>query len=81
MTFDAPSQQLHPAHTMTTVTTGVNLDIIGLVSPQFSSGALEASAPQVFVSLPPFEEFTAPVYNPVHQEQIVAGEMTQNIVE
>ena len=80
VTFDAPSQQLLPAYTTTTVTTGVNLDIAGLVTPQFSSTAVEASAPQVVVSLPPFEEFTAPVYNQVHQEQIVAGEVTLNIV-
>ena len=42
---------------------------------------MEASAPQVADSLPPYEEFTAPVYKQVHQEQIVAGETTQNIVE
>ena len=42
---------------------------------------MEGSAPQVVGSLLPFEEFTAPVYNQVHQEQIVAGETTQNIVE
>ena len=81
VTFDAPSPQLLPAYTMTTVNPGVSFDITSLVSPQFSSTAVEASAPQVVVSLPPFEEFTAPVYNQVHQEQIVAGEMTQNIVE
>ena len=57
------------------------VDIIGLVNPQFSSTAVEASAPQVVVLLPLFQEFTAPVYNQVHQEQIVAGEMTLNIVE
>ena len=51
------------------------------MSPQFSSTAVEGSAPQVVVSLPPFDEFTAPVYNQVHQEQIVAGETTPNIVE
>ena len=39
------------------------------------------SVPQVFVLLPPLEEFDAPVYDQVHQEQIVAGEMTLNIVE
>ena len=37
VTYDAPSQQLPPVYTMTTVTTDVNLDIIGLVNPQFSS--------------------------------------------
>ena len=67
---------------MTTVTTGVNLDITCLVNPQFSITAVEASAPQVVgSSLPPFEKFAVPVYNQVHQEQIVAGETTQNIVE
>ena len=35
---------------------------------------------QVVVSLPPVEEFTEPMYSPVHHEQIVAGEITQNIV-
>ena len=53
----------------------------GLVNPQFSNTDVEAYAPQVVGSFPPFEEFSAPVYNQVHQEQIVAGEMTLNIVE
>ena len=35
--------------------------------------------PDVFVPLPPVEDFTVPVHSPVHQEQIVAGEITQNI--
>ena len=51
VTYAAPSQQLPPAYTMTTVTTGVNLDITGLVKPQFSISAVEASAPQVVASL------------------------------
>ena len=38
------------------------------------------SAPQVVGSLPPFQMFDAPVYNQIHQEQIVAGEMTQHRV-
>ena len=54
------------------------VDITSLVNPQISSFAMEASAPPVVVSLPPLEEFTAPVYNQVYQEQIVAGEMTLN---
>ena len=66
---------------MTTVTTDVNSDISGLVNPQFSFTAVEASAPQVVVSLPPLEEFDAPVYDRIHQRHIVAGEMTPNIVE
>ena len=60
---------------MTTVTTDVNSDITGLVHPQFSSTTVEASAPQVV------EEFDALVYDQSFQEQIVAGEMTPNIVE
>ena len=51
------------------------------MSQQFYSTAVEASAPQVVVSLLPFEEFTTLVRNQVHQEQIVGGEMTLNIVE
>ena len=35
--------------------------------------------PDVVVPLPHVEEFTEPVYSPVRQEQIVAGEITQNI--
>ena len=57
------------------------VDITGLVNPQISNTAIEASAPEVVGSLLPFEEFTAPVYNQAHQEQIVAGEMALNIVE
>ena len=74
VTCAVPSQQLPSVYTTTTVTTDVNLDIPGLVNPQYSSAAVEASAPQVVGSLPPFEEFTAPVYNQIHQEQIVAGQ-------
>ena len=70
-----PSQQLPPVFSTATVVTGVNL------SPQFSNIAVEISAPQVSGSLPPFEEFTEPGYNQVHQEQIVTGEMTLNSVE
>ena len=66
---------------MTTFNPHISFDITGLVSPQFSSTVVEASAPQVLLSLPPFEEFSAPVYNQDHQEQIVAWEMTQNVVE
>ena len=76
-----PSQQLSPVLSAATVATDVNLDITGPVSPQLCSTAVEASVPQVVGSLPPFEEFTEPVHNQVHQEQIVTGEMTQNIVE
>ena len=55
-----PSQLLTSTSTLT-----------GLVSPQFSGTAVEASAPQVVGSLLPLEEFDAPFYNQVHQEQIV----------
>ena len=51
----------------------------GLMNPQTSTTSREA--PRVVGSLPPFEEFTEPVYNQVHQEQIVAGKVTQNIIE
>ena len=76
-----PSQQLPPIFFTATVATDVNFDVTGLVSPQFSGTALEASAPQAVVSVPPFEELTEPEYNQVHQEQIVTGEMTLNSVE
>ena len=81
VTYAAPIQQLPPAYTMTAVTTGVNLDITGLVYPQFSSSAVEPFSPQVVGSLPPPEEFDAPVYNQIHQEQIVAGMTTQHRIE
>ena len=78
VTSAVPSQQLPPA---CTTTTDDNLDMTGLVYPQFSSTAVESFPPHPVGSLPPLEEFTEPVYSPVHQEQIVAGEMTQNIIE
>ena len=49
------------------------VDIPGLVNPHFPTFAGETSALQVVVLLPPFDVFTAPVYNQVHQEQIVTG--------
>ena len=63
-----------PVYSTTTVTTD-------LVYPQFSSTAVEPSAPCVVGSLPPVEEFTEPVYDQVLQEQIAAGEMTVDIAE
>ena len=42
---------------------------------------MEPSAPCVVGSLPPVEEFSAPVYDQVLQEHIFAGEITENIVE
>ena len=38
-----PSPQLLPAYTMTTVNPGISFDITGLVSPQFSSTAMDRS--------------------------------------
>ena len=81
VTHAVPSQQLPPAYTTATVATDVNLDITVLLSSQFSSTAVEASAPHGVGSHPPITGFTEPVYNHVHQEQIVTGEMTQNIIE
>ena len=51
-----------------------------LVHPQFSFTAVEAFSPLVVGSLPPLEELDAPVYDQIHQEQIVAGETTQHRV-
>ena len=68
--LSVPSQQLRPA----TVATGVNLDVTGMVHPQFSSTAVEGSASQVVGSLPLGEVFAAAVFNQVHQEQLAGGE-------
>ena len=68
--LSVPSQQLRPA----TVATGVNLDVTGMVHPQFSSAAVEGSASQVVGSLSLGEVFAAPVFNQVHQEQLAGGE-------
>ena len=46
--LSVPCQQLRPA----TVATGVNLDVTGMVHPQFSSTAVEGFASQVVGSLP-----------------------------
>ena len=62
---------------MEDVTTGVSSDTTRLVNPLCAITAVEASAPQVVGSLPPLDEFAAPV----HQEQIVAEETTQNFGE
>ena len=48
---------------------------------QFSSTAVEPIAPRVVDPLLPIEEFTGPVYDPVHQELLAAGEMPENMVE
>ena len=51
----------------------------GLVMPQISSAAVEI--PQVVGSFPLSEDFAAPVYNQVHQEQIVATVQPRVIVQ
>ena len=77
VTLAASSQQLPLACTTTTDTTDDNLNIADLVHPQYSSPAVEDVSPLVVVSLPPLDEFDAPVYNRIHQEQIVAGMTVQ----
>ena len=70
VSFVAPSQQLRPAYTADSVTTGVNLD-----------ADFVGSASQVVGSLPHGEVFAAPVFNQVHQEQLAGGEIPENLVE
>ena len=41
----------------------------------------EGSASQVVGSLPHGEMFAAPVFDPVHQEQLAGGEIPENLVE
>ena len=53
--LSVPSQQLRPAYTAATFATGVNLDVTGILYPQFSSTAVEGSASLVVGSLPPGE--------------------------
>ena len=64
--------------TAATVATGVNLDVSGMVYPQFSSSAVEGFASQVVGSLPLGEVFAAPVFFQVHQEQLAGGEIPEN---
>ena len=64
----------------------VQEQVIIQVIPQVSTEEriqeqIVASAPQVVGSLPPFEEFDAPVYNPIHHEHIVSWETTPNTFE
>ena len=54
VSLSVPSQQLHPAHIMTTVNTDDNFDTTGLVHLQFSFTAVEVSAPQAVGSFPSF---------------------------
>ena len=49
--------------------------------PVVQEQVIVQAIPEVVVSLPPVEEFTVPVYDQVHQEQISASEMTENIAE
>ena len=81
VTLSVPSQLLLPAHTTTTDTTDDNFDTTGLVHPQFSFTAVEVFSLQVVVYLVPSDEFDAPVYSQIHQEQTVAGMTTQHRVE
>ena len=48
---------------------------------QFSSTAVEPIAPRVVGSLPPVGEFSAPVYDQVHQELVASSENTENFAE
>ena len=48
--------------------------------PQLSSTAVDLFSPQIVGSLLPLEEFDAPVCNPFHQEQVVAGMTTQHMI-
>ena len=70
VTYAAPSQQVPSI--IKAVATGVNLDMTGLVNPQFSITGVEVSAIQAVGSLLPLQEFVAPICNQVLQEQIVA---------
>ena len=51
------------------------VDAATQVGSQFSTTAVDPSAPHVVGSLPLVEEFTVPVYDQVHQDQFAAGEM------
>ena len=63
VTLAASGQQLPPARTTTTDTTDDNFDITNLVHPQFSFPVVEDISPRVVGSLPPLDEFDAPVHN------------------
>ena len=80
VTCFAPCEQL-PPDTMVTVITDVSSDTPGFVNPQFSTTAVAATASQVIGSLPLLVKFAAPVYNQIRQEQIVAEETTQKLVD
>ena len=81
VTFPTLIQLLPPAYTMESVTTGVSLVSNGLVNAQSPVTPVEASASKVNGSLPRLDESAALVYHHARQEQIAAGETTQNTVE
>ena len=75
------STSVPPVYTTTAVTAGDNSVMFSLVYPQISSTAVESVAPRVVGSLPPVEEFSAPVYDQVHQELVSSSEMTVDIAD
>ena len=75
------TEYVAPACTSATVTSGVNLDVSGLVGPLFSRTAVEGSASQVVDPLPPAKQFSEPVCNQVRRERFAAGETAENLVE
>ena len=75
------STSVPPVYTTTAVTAGDNSVMFSLVYPQISSTAVESVAPRVVGSLPPVEEFSAPVYDQVHQELVSSSEMTEKFAE
>ena len=50
----------------------LSIDTTGLVNPQFSISAVEASASQIIGSLHSVDESASPAYIEVHQEQTAA---------
>ena len=64
-----PSQQLPPVFSTANVVIDVNFDITDLVSPQFSSTAVEASAP------------TELGYNQFYQEQMMQNIIENSAVQ
>ena len=80
-TYDALAQQLPIVYSMSAVSIGVNMDSSGLVNAQFLRTTEKDFAPQVLGTLLTLAELAAPVVSQVHQEQVVAGQTTQNIVD
>ena len=73
-----PSYEVHQEQIAAGETTE-NIAEISVVQEQVTVQEIP-EASQVVDLLPPVEEFAEPVYHQVHHEQIVAGEMTQNII-